>query len=217
MTRRQSPIHGARLSRSPCTPLSPRSAPAAGRRFTVLAPASSTPARRRSRIANQRSDATKVTGVRCGAGFRRNGITPSATRRASPCLGDQTRGMPTAGAAPRLRRGQPIDATPLARVQSRAAVVAYAHIFPPEAPKPTAEALTPSWTDLLTDPTATVIVAEDAVIVDRGSAGGVLGGVLGGGWCGPSRRRHRASCSNASMSTHRVGAPASEVSSRRGG
>jgi GNAT superfamily N-acetyltransferase len=54
-------------------------------------------------------------------------------------------------------------------------VVAYAHIFPPAAPKPTTEALTPSWTDVLIDPVATVIVAEDAVIVDRGPVDGRSG------------------------------------------
>jgi GNAT superfamily N-acetyltransferase len=86
--------------------------------------------------------------------------------------------MATADAALRLRRGHPSDAASLARVQSRAAVVAYAHIFPPEAPKPTTEALTPSWADVLIDPAATVIVAEDAVADDVDRAGGVIGGVV---------------------------------------
>jgi len=102
--------------------------------------------------------------------------------------------MATVDAASRRRRGLPSDAAALARVQSRAAVVAYAHIFPPQAPKPTTAALTPSWADMLIDPFTTVIVAEDAArpnagrdvvggIVDRadvGRAGGTVVGIVGG-------------------------------------
>ena len=64
-------------------------------------------------------------------------------------------------------------------------MVAYAHIFPPEAPKPTTEALTPSWADMLIDPLTTVIVAEeaarpDADRADVGRAGGTVVGIVGG-------------------------------------
>ncbi len=69
-------------------------------------------------------------------------------------------------------------------------MVAYAHIFPPEAPKPTTEALTPSWADMLIDPLTTVIVAEHAarpdVIradvgrADVGRACGTGSGMVGG-------------------------------------
>ena len=73
-------------------------------------------------------------------------------------------------------------------------MAAYAHIFPQAATKPTTAALIPSWTDLLIDPMATVIVAEDTVVADGGTADGGMadggaadgvddgrpGGVVGG-------------------------------------
>ena len=102
-------------------------------------------------------------------------------RPGAPALASgQTRGMATRDAALLLRRGHPSDAAALARVQARAAVVAYAHIFPPAAPKPTTAALTPSWTDVLIDPMATVIVAEGTVMVDVDDGAGVVDGGDGG-------------------------------------
>ena len=58
------------------------------------------------------------------------------------------------------------DVDELARVHAASALVGYADIFPPEAPKPTSELLAPGWARLLQSANAAVLVAvaDDTIV-----------------------------------------------------
>ena len=51
-----------------------------------------------------------------------------------------------------------MEAAPLAALQRSSALAGFAHIFPPEAPKPTLEGLTEQWAGVLADRSQRVIV-----------------------------------------------------------
>ena len=61
-----------------------------------------------------------------------------------------------------LRDASAVDSTALAELHRRTALHAYAHIFPPDAPKPTLESLVEDWQERLlrADPRQTCAVAE---------------------------------------------------------
>jgi GNAT superfamily N-acetyltransferase len=60
-----------------------------------------------------------------------------------------------------LRAGTAADVASAAAIQCASALVAYAHIFPDDAPKPTPESLVPMWSDILRwDPPGTIVAAE---------------------------------------------------------
>ena len=72
-----------------------------------------------------------------------------------------------------IRRAAGADVDPLARLQLRTVLTAYAHIFPPEAPAPTLELLADSWRDVLARPGACAFVAEDGNGHGEETVGGV--------------------------------------------
>ena len=57
------------------------------------------------------------------------------------------------------------DVAGAAEVHGAAALAAYAHIFPPEAPKPTPADLIEEWRSLVDDPETTVLVAADPTAI----------------------------------------------------
>jgi GNAT superfamily N-acetyltransferase len=71
-----------------------------------------------------------------------------------------------------IRRASLEDAEAAAAVQCRSSLVAYRDIFPPEAPKPTPEGLTPMWRSRLEDDRWAAWVAE--------AAGDIVGAVMAG-------------------------------------
>ncbi len=65
-----------------------------------------------------------------------------------------------------VRRATPADARTLAKLHAETVAVAYADIFPADAPAPTPDVLAPGYRSLLGDPQAEVWIAStDAVIV----------------------------------------------------
>ncbi|MDY7106730.1 MAG: GNAT family N-acetyltransferase [Actinomycetota bacterium] len=74
-----------------------------------------------------------------------------------------------------IRTAGPADAVPLASIHHRAAVAAYAGIFPPDPPAPTAADLLPDWEALIADPEVDVLVAERRNANGR-SASQLIGG-----------------------------------------
>jgi GNAT superfamily N-acetyltransferase len=71
-----------------------------------------------------------------------------------------------------IREASLEDAAAAAAVQCRSSLVAYRHIFPPEAPKPTPEDLTPMWRSRIEDDRWAVWVAE--------ARGNVVGAAMAG-------------------------------------
>jgi len=70
-----------------------------------------------------------------------------------------------------VRRARAADDRPLAALHLRSALTAYAEIFPPDAPKPTAASLARHWAEAIADPTSAVFVAE---LDDSSAIGGVI-------------------------------------------
>jgi ribosomal protein S18 acetylase RimI-like enzyme len=82
--------------------------------------------------------------------------------------------MPAGDASPSLvvRRGRDDEVATAAEVQCASALAGFAHIFPTDAPKPTADELVPLWHQLLRGPpAASMWVAElDRVVVGVAAA-----------------------------------------------
>lgn len=72
----------------------------------------------------------------------------------------------------RIRQAYELEAAKLAEFQLRCALVAYAHIFPPQAPAPSLDATVAQWTQWLSGPASrTAFVAESDSLLGVALAG----------------------------------------------
>lgn len=85
-------------------------------------------------------------------------------------------------AAVRVRAAAPTDVPALARVQLRAALTGFAHIFPESVPKPTQSGLEPEWARLVADSSRTVLAAVDNGFVVAGVVFGEYPALAPAGW-----------------------------------